>query len=157
MMLPAPQRQYDAENETQTRHQVERELRTLTPSSGSYTPVITSSGGGETLTYTTQLGQWVREGNLIWFAADIQLATKSGGSADILVSLPAVAASLLKQTVTVEVDGHGAGWTGAPVASITTGATTAVIRELVTGSTAAAWTKLGATGVIRLTGTYLAG
>jgi hypothetical protein len=154
-MLPQPLWQYDARNEAETRIQIARYLQQLTPQSGTYDPDVTSSGGGETVTYSTRSGVWARVGPLIIFAVHVTLATKSGGSGDIRVSIPALG-TILEHTPAVTVDNMAAGWTGAPQAIIQTGVPYLLVRELVTGALAQAWTKLGATGSIRLTGMYLA-
>lgn len=152
-----PSPRYETGNETEFRRGLELYIRTLpTVDSGDYVPVVSSSGGGETLTYTTQLGRWVRTGPLTWFTANIILATKSGGSGDIWVRLPTPSASGRVQILAVQIDNMAAGWTGAPMATIASGAGVVQIREMVAGAAAQAWAKLGATGGLYVTGTYLA-
>lgn len=155
VLIPPPPERYDLRDQTDLRRTLDTVFRTLDPlTNGLYTPVITSSGGGETLTYGTQLGQWFRLGALTWFAADMTLATKAGGAGDIQVSLPAAAGNTLTQVITAYVDVMGATFVGAPLARIFNLGTTVRIRELVAGSGAAAWAKLGATSIIRVTGMY---
>lgn len=156
MSLPRPLERYNEENERQTRLQLDQRLTALAPQAGTYTPVVTSSGGGETVTYSTQLGYWVRVGSLVWFSANLVLATKSGGSGDIQVSLPAMPADGPSSAVAVSVDAMAAGWTGAPMARVSFSANAVLVRELASGAAAQAWSKLGSTGIIRLTGSYLA-
>ena len=155
LTLPRPAQRYDERDQGEVRAALERHLRAMpVPESGFYVPTVTSSGGGETITYSTAQGHYTRVGSLVWFAADLTLATKSGGSGNIQVSLPVAACDNLTQAVPVVIDAMGATWTGAPQARIFNLGTIVRIRELVSGAQTAAWGKLGATCIIRVTGTY---
>lgn len=156
MIFALPPMKYDLNDQTQLRAAVERELRAVTPQFGTYIPSISSSGGGETLTYSTQLGQWLRLGALVWFHAEVTLATKSGGSGEIQISLPAPASAGTAPSVALYLNNMAAGWTGSAVANINAGTAIIRVREYAAGVTAASWTKLGSTGGFRATGVYLA-
>ena len=56
----------------------------------TWVPVLSSEGGGETVTYTTRLGTYVKVGNLVQFNLFIKINTVSGGSGNIRISLPFV-------------------------------------------------------------------
>lgn len=61
---------------------------------GTWTPAITASSSNPTVTYTQQIGQYVRIGKLVFANFSIQINAYSGGSGNIRVSLPvAVSAS----------------------------------------------------------------
>lgn len=154
--LPAPLPQYDRDNEAHTRTGLEKAITTLEQSSGRYTPVVTSSGGGETMTYSVQTGLWIRWGAVIWFSAAITLASKAGGSGDIRVSLPVFASAKADPPISVRITAMSATWTGAPVANVSSGTAFLRVQEFAAGVVAAAWTKLGATGVIQVAGIYQA-
>lgn len=54
----------------------------------TWTPAITASVSNPTVTYTTQLGDYVRIGPLVFFSLWIDINTISGGSGILRVSLP---------------------------------------------------------------------
>lgn len=56
---------------------------------GTWAVEITSSGGGESVTYTLQAGVFTRIGRQYSFTFDVRIDTISGGSGDIRISLPA--------------------------------------------------------------------
>lgn len=55
---------------------------------GSWTPAITGSAGDPTITYTTQLANYLRINTWIFFAIEIAINTISGGSGTTRISLP---------------------------------------------------------------------
>lgn len=58
---------------------------------GTWTPVITASGGNPIVTYTGQVGQYTRIGNCYLYYLAIAITTISGGAGQYRFSLPAVA------------------------------------------------------------------
>lgn len=61
---------------------------------GTWTPAITASTSNPTITYTSQVGQYLQIGKLVFANFSIVINTYSGGSGNIRVSLPvAVSAS----------------------------------------------------------------
>jgi hypothetical protein len=152
-----PLTRYDERDQAEFRRDLDGAMRALTPTTGKYTPVISSSGGGETVTYTTQIGYWWRIGDYVWFGAEIVLASLSGGSGDIRISLPIRPESNQTAPVVAALHQMAAGWTGAPNARVLPAQVAVLLKEYSGGSAAAAWSKLGSTGTIRLSGSYLAG
>ena len=55
---------------------------------GTFTPALTSTGGGETVTYDTRFGYYVKVGVLVFVYAYIDLASFSDGSGGIRVTVP---------------------------------------------------------------------
>jgi hypothetical protein len=55
---------------------------------GTYTPVLSSSGGGATITYTAQAGNYIKVGSLVRASFSIIINTISGGSGYAVISLP---------------------------------------------------------------------
>jgi len=155
-LLHPPTERYDVGDQRQLRDRLRQAFVALFPTAGAYIPVVTSSGGGETVTYTTQLGRWVRFGGLVWFSANLVLASKSGGSGDLQVSLPHSPESVMPTALSIWTDSMSATWTGAPVARITPSAGAALVAEYASGVITSAWSKLGSTGIIRLSGVYQA-
>jgi hypothetical protein len=155
--LPRATPRYDERDQLELRREIERVITAIEPTTGKYTPVLTSSGGGQTVTYSTQKGHWWRQGDLVWFSAEIVLATLAGGSGDIRVSLPIRPESNQSAPVAAALFNHGATFTGAPNVRVDASIPAVVVKEWTGGTAAQAWTKLGATGAIRLSGSYLAG
>jgi hypothetical protein len=52
---------------------------------GTWTPTIGGTGSNPTATYSTQVGNYTKIGNMVYFVARIGLATYSGGSGTILI------------------------------------------------------------------------
>lgn len=52
---------------------------------GTWTPTIGGSGSNPTATYSTQVGNYTKIGNMVYFVARIGLATYSGGSGTVLL------------------------------------------------------------------------
>lgn len=68
---------------------------------GTYTPVLTGSGGNPTVTYSEQAGIYQRTNNKIEFQATLRIATISGGSGLARISVPfTIAASPSRQLLT---------------------------------------------------------
>lgn len=55
---------------------------------GTYTPVFTTAGGGQTVTYILQSGNYVKVGRQVYFNAILFTSGFTGGSGAIRVSLP---------------------------------------------------------------------
>ena len=61
---------------------------------GTYTPAIVTNGTNPTLTYTSQVGQYTKAGNLVYVTFDVRYTNKTNnGSGTIFVSLPITANS----------------------------------------------------------------
>jgi hypothetical protein len=56
--------------------------------SGTWTPAITGSTSNPTITYTTQVGKYTQLGNVVFFSMFVEVATVSGGSGWLRISLP---------------------------------------------------------------------
>ena len=63
---------------------------------GTWTPVITGSGGNPSVTYSLQTGEYTRIGNTVFYDAAITVSAYSGGSGILRVSLPITAASSVR-------------------------------------------------------------
>lgn len=55
---------------------------------GTWTPTITGSGSNPTVSYTTQVGEYVRTGKSVTFRLIIVISTISGGSGNLQISMP---------------------------------------------------------------------
>lgn len=55
---------------------------------GTFSPVFTTAGGGEAVTYTTQIGVFEKIGTQVIYNLMLQLATKTGGSGIGRISIP---------------------------------------------------------------------
>lgn len=64
---------------------------------GSYTPAITASSSNPTVTYTTQTGEYIQIGKLVFANFQITINTFSGGSGNLRISLPIVVGSNVAQ------------------------------------------------------------
>ena len=67
---------------------------------GTYTPVFTTAGGGQSVTYIIQPGNYVRIGKLVYFNAVLFTSAFTGGSGAIRVSLPFTKNSGTQEVVT---------------------------------------------------------
>jgi len=52
----------------------------------AFTPALTSSGGGESVTYVVRTGHYMKIGRLVHITLTMQVATVSGGSGDMRIS-----------------------------------------------------------------------
>jgi len=76
---------------------------------GTWTPVYTTGGGGESVTYDIQSGKYTKIGNCVYFQFIIRTDVFSGGSGNIRVSLPfAPSGSALQVTAYT---GEASSWT----------------------------------------------
>lgn len=84
--------------------------------SGTYTPVFTTAGGGEACTYTGVVyGKYTRIGKQVQFSAVLQTSAFVGGSGAIRLSLPFTASGAGQQALSC---GETSGWvTNAPEAA----------------------------------------
>ena len=53
--------------------------------SGSFTPVIAFGGAQTGITYTTQTGRYIRNGNLVWVTIQIGLSSKGSASGNAAI------------------------------------------------------------------------
>src|SRR5581483_7603068 len=61
---------------------------TANPIATLFTPTITGSGSNPTVSYTTQKGYYIQIGNVVFWTIIIQLASISGGTGNLQISLP---------------------------------------------------------------------
>lgn len=113
---------------------------------GTWTPVLTSSGGGETVTYNYQVGWFTKIGGIIYYNIYVNVATVSGGSGGVRLSIPTANSS-------------GSGFIDFPVGSgfttdggidnftAVSGASYGVFND-------AAWSDISANDELRATGFY---
>lgn len=64
---------------------------------GTWTPAITGSTGNPTITYTTQTGEYIQIGKLVFANFQITINTISGGSGVARISLPITVGSSVAQ------------------------------------------------------------
>jgi hypothetical protein len=64
------------------------DLAAITPTIGTWTPVITAASSDPTVTYTTQVGNYFKLGDWVWYQLTITINTIAGGSGNVHVSLP---------------------------------------------------------------------
>jgi len=102
---------------------------------GTWTPVYTTAGGGESVTYDIQSAKYTKIGNCVYFQFIIRTDVFSGGSGGIRVSLPFTASASSPQVTTYT--GEAASWTtNCPTAGYvgSTSAHMTLIRVSGTGS-----------------------
>lgn len=127
---------------------------------GAYTPVLAFGGASVGITYGTQLGRYIRVGNMITLTVDITLTNKGSSVGNATISLPSAAAAgvptveMLAFLLTVTTTGT---YTTLDLpASASTGTLVQVIAT--TGAAAALTnTAFGNTSVIRISGSYFVG
>jgi hypothetical protein len=83
---------------------------------GSWSPVVSGSGTPGTATYSVQLGNYTKIGNLVCFHLYIELASFSGATGNFVISLPVTTKSITNMKYTGEVGQiggitHAAGYT----------------------------------------------
>jgi hypothetical protein len=74
---------------------------------GTWTPVYTTSGGGESVTYDIQSAKYTKIGNCVYFQFIIRTDVFSGGSGNVRVSLPFAPSGLQVTAYT----GEASNWT----------------------------------------------
>lgn len=126
-------------------------------SSTSFTPIITIGGSSTGITYSTQVGEYMRIGSLVHFTISLALTSIGGLTGTVVVTgLPltaggygGVACSLIVQNVTYA--------TGIPIAYV--GSSTTVIQPALqvtaTTLTNMSNTNVGNTSIIQIAGSYL--
>jgi len=96
---------------------------------GTWTPAITGSTTNPTVTYTTQVGKCTRIGNCVFYNFFIRVNTYSGGSGNVVVSLPFAAAGTSADGATAAIYASGVDFGGTPaslVFQISPGAATGI-------------------------------
>ena len=76
---------------------------------GTFTPVYTTAGGGESVTYDIQSAKYTKIGNCVYFQAILRTDSFSGGSGGVRVSLPFTASASAPQVTAYT--GEAAAWT----------------------------------------------
>ncbi len=87
------------------------------PSPSSFTPVLSFDGGGTTIVYSTQAGQYILIGKLCVFQATIITSSITGGTGGLTASLPFSTTAI-----------GGGGLTVGFIAGLTTGGTTYAVQ-----------------------------
>lgn len=87
------------------------------PTPSSFTPVLSFDGGGTTIVYTTQTGEYILIGKLCVFQATITTSTITGGTGGLTASLPFSTTSI-----------GGGGLTVGFISGLTTGGTTYAVQ-----------------------------
>lgn len=82
----------------------------------TWAPTLTGSGGAPTITYTQQAGRFWPLGNIVFYHADIQPATLTGGSGGVRITLPKTALSGAGTYVIGQGYTHNVDLPGTPVA-----------------------------------------
>lgn len=71
----------------------------------TFNPTITSSGGGESVGYSTQVGRYTKIGNTVFIDIAIELSSLSGGSGTVRVSsLPFTSSSTFSSAGSIYLD-----------------------------------------------------
>lgn len=96
----------------------------------SFTPTLTGSTTAGTTTYTTQIGRYIRIGDLVWYTIQLVITGATGTGNAIISGLPFATNSSGNSQGIILLDGSGWTWpTGATVLtlSLQTGLTSGVI------------------------------
>lgn len=80
---------------------------------GTWTPTVTGSSSNPTITYNQQDGEYTRIGNVVLYDISINIATYSGGSGTLQISLPFATTRSMRGTIT----GSLINFSGTPVTS----------------------------------------
>jgi hypothetical protein len=118
---------------------------------------FTPAGIAGTPTYTTQVGKYTKQGNLVTFGISMAWTGGTNGSSVSVTGLPFTASSAASWPCTVIVNdvNNSFTWTGTVVAYVQGGTTTILVNAIATGASAASLLNPNAgTKDMKLFGTY---
>lgn len=124
---------------------------------GSWTPGVSFGGGVTGITYSVQVGSYIRLVNWILFWGYVRLSAKGSSTGNALVTgLPVAARTLTNLLIPITVTGDDlSSISGHLQATIASAATTLILSHLGTGTDAAlTHSNFGNTSLIRVSGAY---
>ena len=123
----------------------------------SFSPTLTFGGGSTGITYTTQVGDYYRIGELVWIVIYIVLSSKGSSTGDAAFSnLPFAIDTTYPYTFSLAGLGGTITYTG-DVIGLSASSTTIVFSNLATGTTATNLTDAAFTNTtdIKISGFYI--